>query len=86
VGDVYNLVPQPEPCDTDIGWVLGIGDTIEEAINHAKENAASLEGQPVTVHTEFLADSLKAAHEEEEEGIQFSPNGETIPEPAIVIE
>lgn len=68
----YHIVPQPAPHDPNIGWVLGIGDTIQEAIDHAKEVSEELEGQNLTIHTETLVDVIKAVESEEEEGIEFT--------------
>lgn len=83
IDGMYKLVPQPEPHDPSIGWVMGTGDTIQEAIDDCMEAAEALEGQHLTVHTETLADALKAVEAEEKMGIDFA---EEIPEPATIIE
>jgi hypothetical protein len=79
---LYHLVPQPEPCDESFGWVLGMGDTIQEAVDHCKEVAEKLKDQPVTVHLEALVDAVQAVQEEEDAGIDFAKQ---VPEPADVL-
>lgn len=83
VGNTWNIVPR-EPYDESIGWVVGIGDTIQDAINHAQRTADALEGQDVKVNMEALAESLKAVREEEKAGIEFTD--QEVPKPSTVID
>lgn len=83
IGDVYGISPSSK-CEDTIGSVIGVGDTLEEAINHLKDNAEALKQQPVTVHVESLVDVLRDIREGEAEGIEFTP--QQVPEPASVIE
>lgn len=77
--DAYCIPPFPHSHDT-IGAVVGIGDTLEEAIEHLKETVELLKDQPVTIHTEAIYDTLKEIHEAEKKGIEFSKD--KVPDPA----
>jgi hypothetical protein len=77
------LLPPYPWSDATIGSVIGMGDSIEAAINDLGFVATLLEGQGLTVHTEALAEGLKAIHEEEDAGVPFTDK--EVPEPATVI-
>lgn len=78
----YWITPQ---CHDDIvGWVVGLGDTIEDAIDEAKEVAEALEGQSLKISTDGLMDSLKAVQSQEDSGLPFTDA--PIPEPESVID
>lgn len=83
IGDLYGISPSSR-CEDTIGSVIGIGDTIEEAIQHVNANAYLLKQQPVTVHVDSLADVLADIQESQDEGMIFTTG--KIPEPASVIE
>ncbi len=73
------------PHKTDeLGVVLGLGDTIEEAIDHLKANLEAMKDEPVHAETAGFADLLKEIHEAEEQGVEFT--NQRVPEPAEVIE
>ena len=81
---MYHFAPSvPFECD-EPGTVIGIGDTIEEAIEHVKENFESIDGEPVTVEMDGFGDLLKQIQEAEENGIEFTT--QKIPDPASVVE
>lgn len=80
--DTYSICPVAK--GSSIGWVVGVGDTIENAIEHAMDTCSELEGQQLQLHTEALADALKAVKESEESGIEFTD--QPVPEPQTVIE
>lgn len=82
VDDLYWISPQKH--DSIVGWIVGLGDTIQEAIDDAKETADALDGQCLVIQTDSLVDSLKAVQEQEEHGIEFTD--EPVPEPATVVE
>lgn len=67
-----------------IGSVIGLGDTIEDALEALRDHAAELDGQPLTIHVEALADVLKTVQEQEAAGIELTD--EPVPEPAAAIE
>lgn len=81
--DLYHFIPSvPFECD-EPGTVIGIGDTIEEAIDHLKENLDVIKDEPVTASIEGFADLLKQIHEAEEQGVEFTD--QEVPDPASVV-
>jgi hypothetical protein len=66
-----------------VGAVVGTGDTIEEAIESAKEHGSEVKGLNLDIDEEALAEGLAEILEGQEKGIEFSDD---IPEPATVIE
>jgi len=76
------LPPFPWSHST-IGSVLGIGDTLEEAIEDLKEHAELLGGQGLTIHTEAVVEVVKEIQKSEEAGVEVSP--EPVPDPAEVM-
>jgi len=81
-GDLYAIPSFPHSCDS-IGSVLGLGDTMEEAIEHLKANAKALKDQPVHIHVETLVEALKEIEEAEAKGVEFSE--QPMPEPESVV-
>lgn len=76
--------PITEYNTSELGYLVGIGDTIEEAINHLRHNKDLL---PDGVKCEFnsLVDLLKEVHTaEEEHGMKFTD--QKVPEPESVLE
>lgn len=72
------------PHKTDeLGVLLGLGDTIEEAIDHLKENLELLKDQPIHVEIEGFVDLLKEVHKAEEQGVEFTD--QKVPEPEAII-
>ena len=74
----------PDPMGVEeIGWVVGCGDTIEEAIASLKEH---VDAMPDGCNVQFsaIADLLKSIHEAEDEGMEMTT--QKVPEPASVIE
>lgn len=83
VDGLYAIPPFPE-SDKSIGAVLGIGDTLDDAIDHFKANVEALGDAPVTVHTEALVDALKEIHAAADEGVELTQD--KVPEPETVIQ
>lgn len=83
IGDMYAIAPTSEAGET-IGSVLGIGDTIQEAIEHVKENAELIAHNNITVNTDSLVDVLKDIQASEDKGVPFTE--EEIPAPESVLE
>lgn len=81
-GDLYAIPPfhNSEPC---IGSIMGLGDTMEEAIEALKEHVSAMKDQPIIVPVEKLVCALKEIHEAEEQGMEFSST--PIPEPETVV-
>ena len=80
--DRIGFPPFAWSCDA-VGSVIGIGDSVESAIEQLKEHAAVLEEIGLHVHVPALADVLSEIEQEQAQGIKFSPN---VPEPSIVVE
>ena len=73
----------PDPMGVEeIGWVVGCGDTIEEAIANLKEH---VDAMPDGCNVQFscIADLLKSIHEAEDEGMEMTEK--TVPDPASVV-
>lgn len=83
VDDRYEIVPQPPPQDTGIGWAMGIGKTIEQAIDQVKDVAEQLSEQHLIIHTEGLVDAITAVKDEEANGMEFTRKH--VPESSTVI-
>lgn len=67
-----------------IGSVVGLGHTLEEAIDAVKEHAKALDGQGLTIRTDALGDVLKEMQEAEKAGVELTTD--TVPEPSTVIQ
>lgn len=67
----YYVVPQNVGLP-EIGAVIGIGDTLLEAINHCKANAAQVKGYQLEIKLDSIGDALKVIEEGEAHGIHFS--------------
>lgn len=67
----------------EIGVVIGLGDSAEEAINHLKENLDAFDGLPVDADTSGFADLIDAIKHAEEEGIPF---GGRLPKKTIALD
>jgi hypothetical protein len=74
--------PDPQGV-SEIGWCVGIGDTMEAAIDHLREVKDQMP-DGVTVEFSSLADLLKEMQAAKELGIELT-EGE-IPEPSVVVE
>lgn len=75
--------PDPDEIGGDIGWLVGVGNTAQEAIEHLKENVGLL---PCGLTCEFsqIADLLREVDEAEKAGMEFS--NQEMPKPEIVLE
>ena len=78
------IVPTDGVKMPEIGAVIGIGETMEEAILSCQEHAEYVKGFNVKVHSEAIIDGLKEITKAEEHGIKFS--NETLPSPKKFIE
>jgi len=76
-------VPPDDAGVEEIGWVVGCGDTMEEAIAKLKEH---VDAMPEGCNVQFssIADLLKSLQEAKENGLEMTD--QKIPEPASVIE
>lgn len=82
-GDLYQIIPRP-PYGAKIGWLLGVGNSIEEASAHLFENAEALKDHPFDIKTDALEEAIKQAHEMKMVGFEFSD--QPLPEPEEVTE
>lgn len=80
---LYGIPPFPHSCDT-IGAVIGIGNTIQEAIDHLKSNADQLDSDYLDVHTDALYEGLQSIQEAEKKGIEFTD--QPVPKPETVLQ
>lgn len=67
----------------EVGVVLGVGDSVQEAIEHVSANMKLLHDLPVHANTAGFLDLLKSIEEAEKEGIEF---GGEIPEPEDIVD
>lgn len=72
----------PDEPDCITGWVVGIGDSVQDAIDHLKENADKLP-DGMTTDVQALASLLHEMESAKELGIVVA---EKIPEPSSVVE
>lgn len=80
IDGVYQFRPHRT---NEIGPVIGIGDSVEESIEHLMENVALLKHLPVSANTDGFAELLKTIQEAEDEGLKF---GGRIPKPEMILE
>lgn len=80
--DALAFPPNPNASGEDIGWLVGIGDTPQGAIDHLKENVGKL---PPGVSCDYfgLIDLLKEVEEAEKAGMEFTE--QQMPEPEAIV-
>jgi hypothetical protein len=83
VDRLWNIIPRP-PHGQKIGWLLGVGNTIEEASDHLHHNAEALHAYPFDIKLDALASAVAQAHAMEEEGLEFAD--QPLPKPEAVTE
>lgn len=83
INGAYHIPPGENKMD-EIGAVVGIGDTIQEAIDHLHETVEELKDQPVAIRVDALYDALKEIQEAEKKGIEFSE--QEVPEPETALQ
>lgn len=67
----------------EIGAVVGIGDSVADAIEHLKSNAEKVHGMGIEIRIDALAKALSEINEAQQQGIPFSDAN--LPEPASVV-
>lgn len=72
------------PYGEKIGWLLGMGNTVEECHNHLMSNVELLKDCPVTIKYEPLAEALQKVHKAQSRGIKFTEK--PLPQPEVVLE
>lgn len=78
----YWFPPLPNDHGTEVGWLVALGDTIEEALANLHDYAAMLPDS-VEAHTEGLADTLRDIESANKKGVTFTDA--KIPEPQEAI-
>lgn len=73
----------PPHANDEVGVVLGLGDSIENAIDHLKDNLESLGDEPVEAHLDGFKDLIESIEEAEKEGMEFTDD--PLPDPKEVI-
>jgi hypothetical protein len=70
----------PQDCHMpEIGAVIGLGDTIEEAIGHLAENAAQVKGYYVDIKLDAIPKAIKEIQASKDMGMDLL-NGDAMPE------
>lgn len=77
-----SLCIPPHPLEQMIGWVVAIGDTVEEAIDNLKKNCEAIP-EGFSCDTDSLVKAVEEWHKAEDEGIEFTD--QKIPQPEEVI-
>lgn len=72
------IIPRP-PHGQKIGWLVGVGNTIEEMAEHLMTNAKALKDYPFDIKLDALPTAIAQAKIAEEEGVEFTD--QRIPEP-----
>jgi phosphoribosylamine-glycine ligase len=67
----------------EVGAVVGLGNTIEEAINHLKENAEGIKGMGVEIRIDSLAKAIQEIDHAQKLGMKFSDK--PLPKPEIAL-
>lgn len=82
VDGIYAVPPFPHSCDA-IGAIVGIGDTISQAIEELWKHVEAIKDQPVRVHMESLYDGIEEVHKAQKKGLEFTDK--PVPEPESVL-
>lgn len=78
VEERYQIIPRP-PHGQKIGWLVGVGHTLEQMEQHLLLNAEALKAYPFDIKIDALAEALKQAKIAEKQGVEFTD--QPIPEP-----
>lgn len=81
--DKLEIIPRP-PHGQKIGWLIGVGDSIESASDHLLENAEALKDHPFDIKTDALEEALTQAQAIQDQGMEFSD--QPVPKPEAVLQ
>jgi hypothetical protein len=73
----------PPRKNDELGVVIGQGNTVQEAIDHLKENLELLEKEPVSCDTAGFVDLIQQIEEAQAKGNHFT--SQKLPEPSAVL-
>lgn len=71
IKDVDYVIPQHARFN-EIGWVVGTGETVKEAIKACEDHAAQISGYKIEVRTKSLQDAVEEIEKGEALGVKFS--------------
>jgi hypothetical protein len=71
----------PNPKD-EVGVLIGVGNSIQEAIDHLKDNLKQLKKLPVFANMSGFVDLIESIIEAEKFGLKFA---DVIPDPKSVL-
>lgn len=80
-GGLYHFPPRKID---EVGVIIGMGDTIEEALTAVKENFEAFKDEPVRIEFDGFAELLKTIQEAEAAGLEFTD--QKVPSPETVLE
>lgn len=83
VGDVYWIVPKQSEAKR-IGAMVGIGPTLEQAVEHCKANLELVKDQPIDSEIDSLVKAIQELEKAQSEGIEFGDS--KLPEPSVILE
>lgn len=83
VGELYQIIPRP-PHGEKIGWLIGIGNTVQEAADHVQDVADQFKNYPFDIKIDALPEAIKQAEAMEKQGMEFSD--QPLPDPGEVLE
>lgn len=81
----YHIPPADHLGET-IGAVIGLGDTMEEAIDAMNEHAAEISHNQITINADSMVDILDEFHEAEKQGVPLTDQPVPKPETALDLE
>lgn len=71
LGGVDYVIPQPAKF-SEIGWVVGTGPSVKDAIKACEEHAEQISGYKLEVRTKSLQDAIEEIEKGEALGVHFS--------------
>lgn len=71
LGGMDYVIPQHAKF-SEIGWVVGLGATVKEAIKNCQDHAAQISGYKLHVKTKALQDAVEEIEKGEKLGVSFS--------------
>lgn len=83
VGELYQIIPRP-PHGEKIGWLIGIGNTVQKAADHVQDVADQFKNYPFDIKIDALPEAIKQAEAMEKQGMEFSD--QPLPDPGEVLE
>lgn len=81
IDKAYHIVPAH--ASDELGVMLGVGSSVEKALDHLKRNMELLKDEPVEADLRAFAGLLHKVKEAEKQGIKFGKK--KVPEPEIVL-